>query len=464
MIVRRDLPDLLWRAFSSRRLTLALLAVVAVVVSCGAILPQMPAGMDIGTREYDHWYAGIQVRYLQWADLLASLGLFSVLYSLWFKLPLALLMVNLSVCAVEQLETGLRPPNCSAEGFEQAFRRASQSGTFVVARERDSIVASLCGLLEGCRYRVEVEEEVKAYYLTANRFSLMRWGALAAHGGLIVAVAGLLLGERIAWREQNIALSPGQLYQIQHLPSLSVRLDDFEAELYPDRTPRAYHARLTLLEEGSELETGVAVPNAPFRHHGISFYQVSHGPLITVRALDAHGQPISVQALSPGAMVQEEATLQLSDQEHEGYVAVPDQNLVLRVVYQSVLPSDGEDVPALLVQAYRGGITDLVDSEIIFDAATLQIDGNSYAVEWEHYAVLSITTDASVGLTVLGATSLLAATIAMLYVPPRSIWAVVTDEGQVVEMRLARLGEKDRGSGAREFDALIEEIQRVSHG
>jgi cytochrome c biogenesis protein ResB len=464
MVMARDIPDLLWRAFGSRKLTLILLAVIAIAVSCGAILPQMPAGADIGSREYDHWHAGIQARYLQWTDLLAGLGLFSVLDSLGLRLPLALLLLNLSVCAVEQFEAGHRLPKCSAEAFEQAFRRASQSRTYVVVRERQSVVASLRALLEGRRYRVELDEEDQASYLSANRFFLTGWGSFVMHGGLIVALAGVVLGGRVAWREQNVALSPGQVYQIQHVRSLSVRLDDFQAELYPDGTPRAYLARLTLLQEGNEVQTGVAVPNAPFRHRGISIYQLSHGPQVTVRALDTDGQPISVQALAPSAILQEEATLQLGEQENEGYVAVPDQNLVLRIVFQSMLPSDGEDMPSLLVQAYRGGMTDLVHSEMLLDSASLQIESASYMVEWGHYAVLDIANDPGFSLTLLGATSLLAGAIAILYVPPRSIWAVVSDEGQVVEMRLARLGEIDKGGSAREFDALMEQIEKANRG
>jgi hypothetical protein len=129
-----------------------------------------------------------------------------------------------------------------------------------------------------------------------------------------------------------------------------------------------------------------------------------------------------------------------------------------------MLPSDGEDMPSLLVQAYRGGMTDLVHSEMLLDSASLQIESASYMVEWGHYAVLDIANDPGFSLTLLGATSLLAGAIAILYVPPRSIWAVVSDEGQVVEMRLATLGEIDKGGSAREFDALMEQIEKANRG
>jgi cytochrome c biogenesis protein len=464
MVVQGNIPDLLWRAFSSRRLTLILLAVIAVVLSCGAILPQIPAGTDVASREYDRWYGAIQARYRQWTDVLATLGLFSVLDSLWLKLTLALLMVNLSVCAIAQFEAGFRPPKCSAESFDRAFRRASQSATFVVASKKESVQASLRALLERDRYRVEVQQEDRASYLTASRFSLMRWGPIVAHGGLILVIVGLLLGTRVAWRERDIALSPGQAYQIQHVPSLSVRLDDFDAELYPHGAPRTYLARITLLEEGNEVKTGVALPNAPFRYDGLSLYQVSHGPLIMVRALDEDAQPIPLQALAPGATEQEEAALQLSDQNNEGYVTVPDHNLVLRIVYQSMAPPQEENLPSLLVQAYRGGMTDLVHSETLHDSATLEIDGNAYMVDWAHYAVLDITNDPSLSVILVGATTALVAAIASLHVPPRSIWGAVTDERQVLEIRVARLGGKELGGVVSEFDALMEQIERAIRG
>ncbi len=457
--MQRNVLDVLWRFFTSRRLTLILLTTVALVISCSAIFPQMPRGMAVGSSEYGRWYAEIRARYLQWADPLENLSLFNIYASLWFKLPLAILILNLAVCAVEQFESVQRWSSCSAEEFDEAFRSASQAGTFVISGTVKRAVGSLHALLEGHRYKVEVQGGGDGSYLTAERFSLSRWGPVLAHVGLIVTIVGLLLGGPLAWREEGIPLSHGQVYQIQHVPSLSLRLDDFQADLYPDGMPRYYRAQLTLFEQEEQVAKGTVGPNAPFTYQGMTFYQHSHGPAIKIRGLDAQGEPISLQALAPGGTLQEEATLQLSNEENEGYIAAPEQNLILRLVFHPRLPTHTGEMPALQVQAYRGGVTDLVSSETLFDSASLSIEGSSYTLEWGHYAVLMIARDPSFAPTVLGVASLLAAAIISLYLPPRYIWAAVSRTGEVVELRLVRLGEVDKGAVPGEFEALMSEVE-----
>jgi cytochrome c biogenesis protein len=460
MVMQRDILDVLWRFFSSRKLTLILLTAIAVVVSSSAIFPQIPGSVANGSSEYARWYAEIRAHYLQWTDLIENLGLFNIYGSIWLKIPLSLLILNLTICAVEQFEAASRWPNASAQEFDEAIKRASHSGTFIISGTVKRAVTDLRVLLEGHRYEVDIQEEEERSYLTAQRFSLARWGTLLAHGGLIVAVVGLLLGGRLAWREEEIPLSPGQAYQIQRAPSLDLRLDDFQVELYPDGTPRSYEAQLTLLEGEKEVGTGQVAPTAPFTYRGMTFYQRAHGPTITIRGLDAQGEPIPLQPLVPGGVLQDEATLQLSKEESDGYIAAPEENLILRLVFHPSLPTDtGEEMPALLVQAYRGGVTDIVFSETLFGSTSLQIAGNSYALEWGHHAILTIVWDPSFAPTLLGATSLLAAAIITLYLPPRYIWALVSGKGGVVQMRLAGLGEEDKGGGGREFDVLMREVE-----
>jgi hypothetical protein len=457
--MQRDILYTLWRFFSSRRLTLILLTAIALVVSFSAIFPQIPSGMAVGSSGYIRWNAEVRARYLQWTDPLEDLGLLNVYESLWFKVPLALLILNLTICNVEQFGSVSHRPTVSAQAFDGTFKRASHTRTVVTSGTVKRAVTSLRALLERHRYKVEIEEKEDISYLTAQRFSLTRWGTLMIHGGLILVIVGLLLGSRLAWREEEISLSPGQVYQIQHAPSLSLRLDDFQAELYPDGTPHSYRAQVTLLEGDKKVTTGAVDPTAPFTYRGMTFHQRAHGPAIEIRGLDAQGKPILLQALVPGGTPQEEAELQLSEKENEGYIAAPEQNLILRLVFHPHWPTDTGKRPALLVQAYRGGVTDLVLSETLFNSASLQIEGDSYTLEWGHHAMLTIARDPSFVPTMLGAISLLAAAIITLCLPPRCIWAAVSGGEGTLEMRLMRLGEGDKGGGAGEFDVLIGEVE-----
>ncbi len=457
--MRTDILSILWRFFSSRRLTLLLLTAIALVVSISAILPQIPQAIAVGSSQYGTWLAEMRAHYLQWADVFEALGLFSVYDSLWFKVPLSLLILNLAVCAVESFEAAFHWPRLLNEEFDQVFKRASWSRRFVTSGKLTSAIESLSALLEGHRYHVEVDERDERSYLAAWRFSWARWGSVVAHLGMIIAITGLLVGSRFAWREEGIVLSPGETYQIQHAQSVSLRLEDFEADLYPDGAPRFYRSEVTILEQEDDVLTGVVAPNAPLTYRGMAVYQQSHGPVITIEGLDAQGVPISLQALAPDSALQEQASLRFSEEDNEGYAAVPAQNLILRLVFHPQQASESGERPAFLVQAYRDGMSDLVFTETLFESASLQIEDHSYAIGWEHYAVLDVARDPGLTVTFLGAVSLLAVAFISLFLPPRFIRAAVLEKGGVVEVRLAAVGEMDKGAGQQDLDALMKTIE-----
>lgn len=64
---------------------------------------------------------------------------------------------------------------------------------------------------------------------------------------------------------------------------LSLRLDEFQIEYYPDGSPSQYYSHVSLLEEGSPAQTAVISVNHPLKHRGIKAYQHSFGCLINVQ-------------------------------------------------------------------------------------------------------------------------------------------------------------------------------------
>jgi cytochrome c biogenesis protein len=457
--MRTDVLGILWRFFSSRRLTLVLLTAIALVVSISAILPQIPQAIAVGSSQYGRWHAEMRAHYLQWADVFEALGLFSVYDSLWFKVPLSLLILNLAVCAVERFEAAFYWPKLLNEEFDHVFKKAPWSQRFVTPGRLNSAIESLSALLERHRYHVEVDEGDERSYLAAWRFSWARWGSVVAHLGMIIAIIGLLVGRRFAWREEGIVLSPGETYQIQHAQSVSLRLEDFEADLYPDGAPQFYRSEVTILEQEDDVLTGVVAPNAPLTYRGMAVYQQSHGPLITIKGLDAQGEPISLQALALDSTLQEQAILRFSEEDNEGYAAVPAENLILRLVFHPHQASESGERPAFLVQAYRDGMSNLVFTGTLFESASLQIEDHSYAIGWEHYAVLDVARDPGFSVTFLGAVSLLAVAFISLFLPPRFIRAAVLEKGGVVEVRLVAVAEMDKGTGHQDLDALMKTIE-----
>jgi cytochrome c biogenesis protein ResB len=459
-----DMLDLAWRFFSSRRLTIALLVGTALVLACGAILPQMPDDVTVDSAQYARWYASVQAQYLQWADRLAQAGLFSIRDSLWLRAPLALLLVNLVVCAAEQVWTILGEGKLGPREFAQAFPPASQAHSFLFAGDPQSASGRSRSLLEAHGYRVLTQEGTNDSQLAARRFHSARWGIVLAHAGLTLIVVSALTGGRLGWHERGITLGPGQEYQLQHAESTSVRLDDFQAELYPDGRPRWYQADVALLEKGTVATSAVLTAGAPLSYRGMSFHQLSHGPLVSIRAVDAGGAPVTLRTLGPSSMIVEEASLQLSEDEREGYIAVPAKNLVLRAILQPEPASGGEDSPGLLLQAYRGGATDLVYSETLHGPARVDIEGDTYIIEWGQYAIIGIASDPTFSLILLGAVALLVGTTGTTCRRPRSIWAAFTGRQGVVEMRLLYRGYAGDITGTHEFGTLMAEMEEACRG
>jgi hypothetical protein len=94
----------------------------------------------------------------------------------------------------------------------------------------------------------------------------------------------------------------------------------------------------------------------------------------------------------------------------------------------------------------------------------VDIQGDSYTVEWGQYAIIGIAFDLAFPLVVLGAIPLLGGAIATLCLRPRTIWASITGKQGVVEMRLLCRGYASEVSEAREFGVLLAELEEVCRG
>jgi len=463
MLKRMDILDLFWRALGSRSATVALMTVLILALACGAILPQRSDALAAEPPQYAQWRAEVQARYRQWADPLSDLGLFSIRESYWLTIPLVLLVVNLVLCSVDRFDAARRRRQPVPEYFARALTIPIHVQDFLLKGEQESVMARLRQLLESRRYSVEVQESGSVVYLAARRFAAGEWMSLLGHSGIVLVVVSLIIGGRLAWREQGIALSPGQEYQAHRDPSLSFRLDHFEAELYGSGEAKSYVASVTVLENGSEVASGPAVPGAPLRYRGVSLHQLSHGPLVGVRATDADGAALSMRALAPSGAVIQEANL-LLDEETEGYLTVPDRNLLLRIVYQSGATSEAPGSPSLLVQAYHGGTTELVFSETLSNPGTLEIYGDSYAIEWRQYGVFGIASDPTAVPLLAGSVALLAGITASVLFRPRFLWAAIRGQEGVTEIRLLDPGQEYDATGTRHFPDWMSELEEALGG
>ena len=216
--------DRLYRLVVGDRVLGALLVLLALSVAAGMLLPQAPSDLapsDTTTR----WLAETSSRYGSLGGVLQSAGLFDVWHSDWFRGLVAVaafvLLLRLGL-AIGDAAKRLRNPDPAAAVKEA--RRWPLHATIELDAESASVVAELSEVLFSEGWRIAQAESVSGAAIVAERSP---WGLVAIplfYAGILLALAGLWLGQLVGWSESNVALLPGQPVSLRHDQGLSISL------------------------------------------------------------------------------------------------------------------------------------------------------------------------------------------------------------------------------------------------
>jgi len=262
-------------------------------------------------------------------------------------------------------------------------------------------------------------------------------------------VLGFLWSGWGGWREQEVALGPGQVYEVGHGQSFAVRSDGLEIERYPSGQPSDYRADLTVLENGAEVMRKTVRVNDPLTYRGVSFYLYSYGPAGRVRATDARGQPVPLQAGSGQEAALGEVTLNFSGEGDGQEIIVPSLDLIMRLVFYYQGPS-------LFVQATRSGEARPFGAGSVRDGDSFKIGDITFEFALDRYIVLQVVHDPGFKLVILAGFLVIGGLIFSFYFPHKRLWARVTAD----ELRLAGRAERDAMGFEREFADLVEKLKK----
>ena len=454
-----DILDTLWRFFSSTQLAAIVLLVVALASALGALFPQAPSQATRDSAVYAQWLASASGRYSNWFDFLNTMGLFDVYGSWWFRALLALLAFGLIISTAEQVASLWQTMRqAEVKQGDEFVADASKQAVFSVDQPVEQLVERLKAVLTRRLCRTLVEREEGMVYLYADRLWLEA-AALLSHVGLIVALAGVVVTGRLGWREDAVTLSPGQSYEIGHGLDAVLRFEKLELDTYPDGSPKDYRTYVQIIEDDAEVEQIIGV-NWPFTYRGVSFYQISHGMAVAVRASDQDGQPLLLQSFSDGAETAAVVSLPFGGHQSERYFAVPDQDIVFQMVFYQSLPDHGYDGPVFLVQAYRGSEIEPIYSGFLGKTSSLKVGGVTYHLALDQYSVLRIVRAPAIAVVVLGLLLTIVGHFLWLYWSPIRFWAAVSEKGNRTTVKLAGTAERDEAGFASWFEGVAQEIEK----
>ncbi len=292
---KKNSKNPVWSFFSSVRLTIALLIIIALAAVIGTVVPQQEAASE-RLMKLPPALAGI-VKALQVTDLY---------HSPWFLILMGLLTVNLVVCSLNRLPVSLRlyrrKPEPDRAGL---YEDLSPERVFATEGSTEDAAARMEQVLKKSLGPVERKQEGENVWLSAHRGAWSYFGVYVIHAGVLVIILGAVIGSILGF-DGHVNIPEGGSADAIELRGgkgemklgFDVRCDDFDVEFYDSGMPKLYRSDLSFMKGGEIRARGVLMVNHPLEFEGIRFYQSTYGaiPGEVVLTITGKGQRVEKRA------------------------------------------------------------------------------------------------------------------------------------------------------------------------
>jgi cytochrome c biogenesis protein len=490
----------IWKFFSSVKLAVVLLIILAIVSVIGTVIQQNEAP-ERYLREYSQ----------STVQLFEMLGFFDMYHTWWFVLLLFLFTANLTVCTLERFPHTWRIMRAPLKPIEDdALKAVPYKKEISIDGGMNKAVERASGVLKARGYRPIESKSADSLQLITQKGVYSRLGVYITHLSIILIFVGALIGSFFGFKA-FLNLPEGSASRVVYLrnepmwdqvmaalgiadspvihnpeagvPAMPlgyyVRCDSFDVDYYigpsgmPTGMPSEYHSTLSIFNlEGQKILDKRIRVNDPLTFHGITFYQSSYGAIpnahgkfiLNIRKksdLQSAGETVSVD---PGASV---------------YVSSIDRTIKVLgfAPYGMRNPSTGQ------VQFFQTEneefINPTVDLEVepgrggkpIFRTYLMKTDpGQPYMPEdyvisyrgyvGARYTGLQVTKDPGVWVVYTGFIMLCIGPLIAFFGSHKKLWIRVRDSRGKAVVLVAGSANRNRIGFEREFNRLVEEISK----
>jgi len=442
--------------FTSIRLAIILLIILAVASVLGTLIPQQ--------RSLEEYAA----RYGQLSGPLIRLQLTRLYHSIWYLAILGLLALNIIVCTLTRLSPKWRKavrPHVQAEA--KSLLALKIKDRFKKNAPLAAVQAELEKSLASSRYRLRTSEKDSRVHLLARKKILGIFGSDFVHLGLLIILAGGIVSGAASVRKE-LALKEGEIQSVPKA-SFEVRLDKFTTEYYPDGSVKAWKSAVTVIENQKPVLTKTIVVNRPLTYRGYSFYQTSYGWNWDNPSLEIWSKKKNDPAFLKKLKLKIGEKAQLDDKDQTSISVarfIPD--FVLGEGNKPQTRSLQPNNPAAFVEGSRGGekvfsgwiFVNFPDMDRIHATKETDLSFELKSFEAGQYSVLEAAKDPGANLIWIGCALAMIGLGLAFYWPTWEIKAVLEESQGKTEVIVGGIAAKSRDSFQSEFEKILASARR----
>jgi cytochrome c biogenesis protein len=445
----------LWNTFSSVKLTLFLLILLAVTSIFGTIIPQQEGAMELAEK-----LSPTLVR------LLSSLQLFDMYHSLWFKLIIGVLVVNLIVCSVDRFPSSLKRFRSSPRPDRlKPFEELPPGRSFPVNRQLSDVAEDAVHILRGRYGKVETKEGDKAAFFYAEKGRYAYFAVYLVHFSVLLILVGGIIGSLFGFEAFVNIPEGGAADKVtlrksrtsRPLP-FTVRCEKFSVDFYPNGTPKEYLSDVAFLTGGKLALRGALRVNHPITFQGLTFYQASYGSIPGDRVLlglkkKDTGESISIE-------IEVDKSFPLPEKAGEAVVTEARSDFMRMgpAVQVSIRPAQGREIHFWVFRNY-----DMIKERFpgIFERFPTLNPGafkpfffRLENMESKYYTGLQVSRDPGVPIVWAGFVMIMIGLLATFFLSHRMLWVRISKGKEGVTVSVAGMASKNPVGLERELDSL----------
>ncbi|MGD2127633.1 MAG: cytochrome c biogenesis protein ResB [Desulfobacteraceae bacterium] len=453
-------PNAIWNIFSSIKLTLVLLILLAITSIFGTLIPQQEGAMAFAQR----LSPGL-------VNLLSSLQLFDMYHSVWFRLLIGSLALNLVVCSIDRFPTSMKRFRARPKPDRfKPFKNLASQRSFSLKEEMTETSDRVAQILKAQYRRLETKITDTGHFFYADKGRYSHFGVYLVHLSVLLILIGGIIGSFFGF-EAYVNIPEGEAVETVRLRKtrapktlpFTVRCEKFTVDFYENGAPKEYRSDLIFIADGKAVQHGALLVNHPITFNGITFYQSSYGTLPGNR-VRLH---ISGELNSENAFFDAEVGTRYQLPGNEAQFLVRDiRPNFMRMgpaVQIMIKPAEGEDITFWVFQneaQIRNRFPGIFQkfpklNPSAFKPYTFFLD----EIESRYYTGLQVNKDPGVSLVWLGFFVIILGLFVTFFMSHRRVWVHISNTSQGITVSVAGKANKNPVGLEKELDQLTERLR-----